>query len=252
MRSHFARYEQFLRVHALFDILSSARAPTDDGTLLRLVKERLGLDSLSTRTLSRDCEFLIACGYPLNRTHLDNPKRNGWFLQCDPARRPFPGEEATILELVAFSVARDLLLPFAGTVLWSGIESLRSKLEARSPSGFLDQIAAARGAFHVATGDGTGLAKHPRMLSAISAAIADGRELDIDVHEDPPSTFRRFRPSTIVIRPPKLFVAGWADHDPDADPMAIDLESIRRVDRLDSSFTQRAIDRTVLARLAAS
>ena len=77
------------------------------------------------------------------------------------------------------------------------------------------------------------------MLSAISAAIFDGRELDIALHSGPPAAYRRFRPATIVIRPPKLFIAGWADHGPDADPTVIDIETIKRVSRLDSMFPSR-------------
>lgn len=44
------RYEHFLRLHALIDILANARQPLDDATLIGDVRERLGLTRLSPRT----------------------------------------------------------------------------------------------------------------------------------------------------------------------------------------------------------
>ena len=62
MPRHFSRHEQFLRIFALLDILSTAHAPLDDQSLIAELKERLGLSRLSPRTLHRDCEFLLTCG----------------------------------------------------------------------------------------------------------------------------------------------------------------------------------------------
>jgi len=65
-----ARYEQFLRILALLDILANSRGLLDDQTLITMIKERLGLSRLSPRTLRRDCEFLITCGYPIDHAQL--------------------------------------------------------------------------------------------------------------------------------------------------------------------------------------
>ena len=130
MPPSFSRYEQFLRIYALLDLLSTARQPLDDKSLIAAVKERLGLAHLSTRTLHRDCDFLVACGYPVDHSPLPGGRRYGWqIVRNSGPGRPIPVEPITVLELVAFQVGRECLRPFEGTVLWTGIESLRHKLE---------------------------------------------------------------------------------------------------------------------------
>jgi predicted DNA-binding transcriptional regulator YafY len=130
MTRNLARYEQFLRILAVLDILAAARGPLDDQALIAAVKERLGLSRLSSRTLHRDCEFLISCGYPIDHAPLPTGRKYGWRLDAAAlASRRMPPEPLTLLELTAFSVGRDLLRAFEGTVLWTGIESLWAKLQ---------------------------------------------------------------------------------------------------------------------------
>lgn len=77
MTRNFSRHEQFLRIFTLLEILSDARVPIADRTLVAQLKERLGLSALSTRTLRRDCEFLTTCA-KANRptiTHRLQPNR---------------------------------------------------------------------------------------------------------------------------------------------------------------------------------
>ncbi|MFM7206200.1 MAG: hypothetical protein ACKO4T_06000 [Planctomycetaceae bacterium] len=85
MPRNFARYEQFLRVHALYDTLAHAAYALDDASLIAILKQRLGLKSLSPRTLQRDCDFLVGCGYHLDRSRLPPPGRNGWRREIDAA-----------------------------------------------------------------------------------------------------------------------------------------------------------------------
>jgi predicted DNA-binding transcriptional regulator YafY len=129
MTPHFSRHEQFLRIFALLEILSNALQPLGDDALIELLRERLGLTSLSVRTLHRDCDFLTSCGYPLDHTPLPEGRKYGWALAKDvTTERRLPAEPITLLELMAFMVARDLLRTCEGTVLWTGIESLRHKI----------------------------------------------------------------------------------------------------------------------------
>lgn len=243
MPRNFARYEQFLRIHALYDTLASVRQPLDDATLIARVKERLGLVNLSPRTLHRDCEFLTSCGYHLERSRLPAPPRNGWELHAEPDGRPFPGERPTLLEMVAFAVARDLLAPFAGTVLWSGIESLRAKLEHGASQEQLDRVAAARRVFHVPSADEARLADHPRMLSALGSAIAEHREIDVTLQSAAGAVQHRLHPAMFLIRLPSVALVAWDAGQPLADrPLAIDLASIQRVTKLDTTFTPRPVD----------
>ena len=85
MPRNFSRHEQFLRIFALLEILSNSRQPLDDQSLITQLKERLGLSRLSTRTLHRDCDFLISCGYPIDHMPLPGIRRYGWQMTKDAA-----------------------------------------------------------------------------------------------------------------------------------------------------------------------
>ena len=141
MPPNFSRHEQFLRIFALLEILSTTRQPLDDQALIAALKERLGLTRLSSRTLHRDCDFLLSCGYPVDHAPLPGDRKYGWQLSKTVAtEKRIPLEPLTLLELVAFTVARDLLRAFEGTVLWTGIESLRHKLERDLPPEMLTRL----------------------------------------------------------------------------------------------------------------
>jgi predicted DNA-binding transcriptional regulator YafY len=246
-----ARYEQFLRISTLLDILSSARNPLDDQTLIAALKERLGLSRLSNRTLHRDCEFLVSCSYPIDHAPLPGNRKYGWRLDNAALNaRKIPSEPLTILELAAFAVCRDLLRVFEGTVLWTGIESLRSKLERGLPAEFLAQGEEARRVFRVLAPAETRYATRPRLLSALSSAISECKEIEIEAAagaEAGPAR-RRLQPAMLVIDPPRIRLAAWetipsagdaAAADP---PVLIDLEQITRVKPLDTTFTPRPFD----------
>lgn len=249
MMKNLARYEQFLRISTLLDILATARGPLDDQALISAVKDRLGLSRLSARTLHRDCEFLITCGYPIDHAPLPGDRRYGWRLDSAALmHRKIPAEPLTILELAAFTVARELLRAFEGTVLWTGIESLRSKLERNLAADFLERAAAARQVFRVEVPDAGRYAARPRLLSALSSAISDSREIEI---EEPATagaspTRRRLRPAMLVIDLPRIRLAAWepaAAGDQDDDPpVLIDLDRITRVTTLDTTFPPRPFD----------
>ena len=85
MPRNLSRHEQFLRIFALLEILSNARVPLDDQSLLLAVRERLGLSRLSVRTLHRDCDFLITCGYAITHEPLPGDRKYGWQLARLPA-----------------------------------------------------------------------------------------------------------------------------------------------------------------------
>jgi predicted DNA-binding transcriptional regulator YafY len=243
MPRNFARYEQFLRIHALFDILSNARQPLDDPTLIERIRERLGLSRLSPRTLHRDCEFLVACGYPIDRAQVVGDRRQGWILDKEAACRKFPGQLPTILEIVALNIARDLLRTFEGTILWTGIESLRSKIEKDLPAALVAQVDEARRVFHVETGDAAKYASRPRLLSALSTAITDCREIDVESRDGETVTSQRVQPTMLVVRLPKVQLLGWSVPTGEADPpVMINIEHIDKVTTLDSTFLPRPID----------
>lgn len=255
MMRNLARYEQFLRILTLLDILANARGPLDDQALIAALKERLGLSRLSTRTLHRDCEFLVTCGYPIDHAPLPGDRRYGWRLDTAAlAARKIPTEPLTILELAAFMVGRELLRAFEGTVLWTGIESLRSKLERGLPPEFLARGEEARRVFRVLSPDAARYAARPRLLSALSTAISECREIEIEAPAEGAAspTRRRLQPAMLLIDPPRIRLAAWetipSDVDAAADPpVLIDLEEIARVTPLDTTFAQRPFDERMFA-----
>jgi len=240
MPRNFARHEQFLRIFALLDILSTARQPLDDQAVIASIKERLGLTQLSPRTLRRDCEFLTACGYAVDHVPLPDGRKYGWTLAKDgAATRRIPDEPLTLLEIVAFTVGRDLLQPFAGTILWTGIESLRFKLERDLTAEMRERLEIAKRVFHVRRFDSR-YAARPRLISTLSRAIADCHEIEIE--EDGEPSLKRLQPHRIMIEPPVVRLLAFpADVQPANAPMLIDIERIRKVKPLDVAFTPRDV-----------
>jgi predicted DNA-binding transcriptional regulator YafY len=241
MPRNFARHEQFLRIFALLEILAAARQPLDDHALTAALKERLGLMRLSPRTLRRDCDFLCSCGYPVDHKPLPDGRRYGWMLAKDSVNgRKIPSEPLTLLELVAFTVGRDLLKPFEGTVLWTGIESLRHRLEREIPAAMRERLDSAKNVFHV-KGFDPRYAARPRLISALSGAITDCQEIEIEEDGDPATT-HRLQPHRIVIEPPMVSLLAYpADSKADGIPVLLDIERIRKVTPLDTTFTPRDV-----------
>lgn len=252
MTRNLARYEQFLRILALLDILANARGALDDQALIAALRERLGLSRLSTRTLHRDCEFLITCGYPIDHSQLPGDRKFGWRLDTAAiAGRKIPPEPLTLLEMAAFNVGRDLLRAFEGTVLWSGIESLRAKLERDLPAALKTQAEASRQVFHVPPPDAARYAERPRLLSTLSRAISDCREIEVHAHpaNREAASPRRLRPVMLIVSLPRIQLAAWEITQPRQDPpVLIDLDEIAKVTPLDATFTPQPID---LGRFAA-
>ncbi|MFM9059887.1 MAG: helix-turn-helix transcriptional regulator [Planctomycetaceae bacterium] len=244
MPRHFARHEQFLRIFALLETLSAARQPLDDQSLIAALKERLGLKELSTRTLHRDCDFLVACGYPLDHVPVPNARKQGWRIDREAlAARQIPAEPITLLELVAFTIARDLLRPFEGTVLWTGMESLRHKLERSLPPSLRDRLESARDVFHVTDDCPSRYAARPRLISALSTAIADRQEIDVTAKAESGATSdHRLRPLRLLIDPPRVRLLALELAPPGDPPVLIDLERIETVTPRDTTFEPPAID----------
>jgi predicted DNA-binding transcriptional regulator YafY len=252
MTRNLARYEQFLRILTLLDILANARGPLDDQALIAAIKERLGLSRLSPRTLHRDCEFLVTCGYPIDHAQLAGDRRFGWRLDAAAmAGRKIPAEPLTLLEIAAFNVGRDLLRVFEGTVLWTGIESLRTKLERDLPAELMAQAEASRQVFHVPAPDAARYAERPRMLSALSRAISDCREIEVEARAGDPAAAspRRLRPAMLLVNLPRIQLAAWditqRQGNPPGQgnpPVLIDLDQIAKVTPLDATFTPQPLD----------
>ena len=246
MPRNFARHEQFLRIFALLEILSNARQPIDDLMLIAALKERLGLTRLSSRTLRRDCDFLCSCGYPIDHLPLPDGRRYGWQLAKNALNgRKIPAEPLTLLELVAFMVGRDLLKTFKGTILWTGIESLRHKIERDVPAAMLERLEAAKNVFHVQGIDPSRYAARPRLISTLSGAITDCQEIEVEEEaaDGGPIVRHRLQPYRLVIDPPKVSLLAYPANAKDGDqPLLLAINTIKKVTQLDVMFTPRPIE----------
>jgi predicted DNA-binding transcriptional regulator YafY len=248
MSPHFARHEQFLRIFTLLDILAGARQPIDDASLVTALKQRLGLVRLSVRTLHRDCTFLASCGYPIDHVPLAVGRRMGWRLdRAALADRTISPEPLTLVEMVAFMVARDLLRTFEGTVLWTGVEALRHKLEQRMPQMLSHLVERARDVFHVSGVDPLRYASRPRMISALTTAIMDCRAIHIGARDGDGRKVRlELQPLRIVIRPPGihlLALTGDGRRDGETNGhVLLDIDRIDAVEMLDITFVPPRVD----------
>lgn len=245
MPPNFSRHEQFLRIFALLEILSTTRQPLDDHALIAAIKERLGLARLSSRTLHRDCDFLVSCGYPVDHAPLPGDRKYGWQLSKNgPTARRIPDEPLTLLELVAFNLGRDLLRSIEGTVLWTGIESLRHKIERDLPAALLAQLDDARKVFQVSGGKPSRYAARPRLMSTLYNAIAESREIEIEEQgtEGGKTISQRFHPHRLVVQPPNVQLLGFdAVSAEDAPPRLLDIARIEKVTPLDVTFVPRVL-----------
>lgn len=245
MSRNFSRYEQFLRIFALLDILVNTRQPVDDVTLIGLLKERLGLSKLSVRTLHRDCEFLIACGYHIAHSQLPGDRRFGWSFDREAPGRKLLPEGVTILELVAFRLAREVLRPLEGTILWTGIEALRRRIEHDLTPQLLARVEEAGSVFSVRCANVRQYAARPRLLSALSTAITDRCEIEAMLRSQTESVggLRRIQPLSLIIQLPSVQLLGWdVTNGSDHRPLRVDIDAIEKVTPLDTAFEPRPID----------
>ena len=142
-------------------------------------------------------------------------------------------------------VGRDLLRTFEGTILWSGIEALRHKLEAAIPPELLQRLEAAQRVFHVVGPEPARYASRPRLISTLSAAITDCREIKVveRTAADRPASPLRLRPLRLVIHLPRVqLIAMPADGTTAGEPLLLDIDRIDSVQPLDVSFVQPEID----------
>ena len=259
MSPNFARHEQFLRIWRLLQRLESARRPLADDELLAFLKDTLGLQSLSPRTLGRDCDFLVSCGYPIERFLPEDGRKQGWqFVHSgDLSKRWTPAEPVTLLEMTALLLARKQLRFAQGTVLWTGIESLWGKLLDGASDGLAEQVATAESTWHVIDGDPRDYAARPRLVSLLAAAIGDSHEIELRLHpageslsdgeqraesdgEVPAQTDLgvtcRFQPYGLIIWPPSIGLIGFQSVAEVEAPVFIDIKQIAVATNLKKSF----------------
>ena len=124
-----ARNEQLIRQHRLLQILETAHFGRTLRELRDELVEQLGLHKISQRTVRRDLEALQAAGLDV----ASHPGKDRTVWKLGPGLRKLPKITSSVGELLALSVARDLLMPLTGTPYWQGIETLWHKLQEALP-----------------------------------------------------------------------------------------------------------------------
>jgi len=246
------RHEQLLRVFHLIDILFGARQPLTTSELKERLVCRGVIDEMSDKNIRRDVEFLAKFGYAIKRSRKRTPRGttcDAWAILPGRGAGELGAPAITLPELLSLAVAREFLLPLAGTVYWRGIGQLLAKLEGVATPELLAYVAAHR----------DGLVVHPRpvdakyrpgLLSGINRAIRQARELVLNYTSLAAKAARRItiRPEALVVYEGAVYIAGARTPPPGAageDPADVRFFKLDRV--ADAQVSSRTFTRRRLA-----
>jgi predicted DNA-binding transcriptional regulator YafY len=200
-----ARNEQLIRQHKLLQILERYRFGRTLDELRAELVEELGLTSLHQRSVRRDLMALQAAGIDVV-VHATKERGNVWKL--GPRFRGTQPIRASATELLALSLARDLLTPLVGTPFWIGIESFWSKIRESLPCGVAEHYEKYRQVLHVLGVPAKSYAKQRGILKTINRSILEHRVVEISYQplgQNQPAT-RRIEPYGIALYQGSLYV----------------------------------------------
>ncbi|HVJ82459.1 MAG TPA: transcriptional regulator [Planctomycetia bacterium] len=233
-----ARNEQTIRQHRILQILEASRYGRTLAELRDEIVEGLGLDSLSERTVRRDCEALQAAGFDID-SHADE---RGPVWKLGPRMQRLPELAASATELLALSMGRDLLTPLNGTPFWQGIESLWQKMRTVLPESVWEHFAKQRQTLLVRGSLVKSYAEKKGILSVLNRAIAQHRVVETIYRSatHPEGKRRRIEPLSLVLYRNSLYLVATDVEDPrDQPPRHWKLERFDAADVTDEYFTPR-------------
>jgi predicted DNA-binding transcriptional regulator YafY len=235
-----ARNEQLIRQHKLLQILERYRFGRTLNELRDELVDELGLTSLHVRSVRRDLEALQAAGLDL-ASH-DSARGRVWKL--GPLFRGSHKITASATELIALSLARDLLTPLAGTQFWIGIESFWSKIRESLPGSVWDHYQKYRQVMLVLGVPAKSYEKQQGILKTINRAILEHRVVEIDYQplgQTQPST-RRVEPYGIALYQGSLYIIADACEAAEDQHRVrhLKLDRFRKAVALDEWFKPRA------------
>lgn len=170
-----ARNEQLIRQHKLLQILERSRFGRTLQEIRDDLVDELGLSSLHTRSVRRDLMALQSAGIDVD-VH-DTQRGRVWKLGLR-----FRGTHkimASVTELMALSLGRDLLYPLAGTPFWVGIESFWSKLKESMPDAIWQHYEKSRKVLYVRGMPAKSYKKQEGIIKTVNRAIQQRRVLQI-------------------------------------------------------------------------
>lgn len=207
-----ARNEQLIRQHQLLKILETAHFGRTLRELRDALVEQLGLTKISQRTVRRDLEALQAAGIDV-ATHVARDK-TVWKL--GPGLRKLPQITNSVSELLALSVARDLLMPLTGTPYWQGIETLWHKIQEAIPLPVWQHFEEHRVNLVVRGTTVKSYADKAGILSTLNRAILQHRVVELEYHTpgQPSARRRECEPYAVVIFRGSLYLVAMACEAP--------------------------------------
>jgi predicted DNA-binding transcriptional regulator YafY len=231
-----ARNEQLIRQHKILQILERTRF----GKTLEEIRDdlvgELGLTSLHVRTVRRDLEALQAAGIDV-ASH-DSPRGKVW--KFGPQAKEATPITASVTELIALSLSRDLLYPLAGTPFWQGIETFWNKIKDALPEGVWNHYEKYRRVLYVRGMPAKSYESHHGILSTISRAIMEHRVVEVEYQKpevETPQT-RKIEPYAVVFYQSSLYIVAGACEMPPGDDRIrhFKLDRFKKATALDEWF----------------
>jgi predicted DNA-binding transcriptional regulator YafY len=198
-----ARNEQLIRQHRILQILERTRFGQSVEEVRDALVEELGLQSLHTRSVLRDLKALQSAGIDVD-SH-NTPRGKIWRL--GPLFKGSFKLTASATELIALSLARDLLFPLAGTPFWVGIETFWTKMRDSLPAPVWEHYEEYRQVVHVRGMATKSYEAKEGILSTIHRSILEHRVVEVEyaaIGEKP--SVRRLEPYAVVFYQSSLYI----------------------------------------------
>lgn len=236
----YERGKQTARQFRVLQVLEASRFGMSTRELVDQVTADLGLCSLSEKTIKRDIEHWQRLGFVIDRLALPNPQRPVvWKL--DKAESKIPKLPVSVLELLAFSAARELLSPLAGTPYWDGIQKLWERIKENAPAKLLEELERQRASIIVRGFAPKDYTKHQGMLSALNRAIFEHRAAQIRYKtqgQQRPAK-REIEPHAVCLFNNSIYVLAADSGSTDGPIKTYKLDRISAVEVQDRRFTPR-------------
>jgi predicted DNA-binding transcriptional regulator YafY len=230
------RNDQLIRQHKLLQLLERTRVGVPMEELRETMLKELSLPSLHIRTVKRDLNALLAAGFDIE----ERLGQRGKTWRLGPRTRGAYHIQASASELIALSLARDLLYPLAGTPFWQAIETFWNKLKDGLPPSVWKHYQAYREVLYVRGLPAKSYERQHGLVNAIHRAIMERRVVQAEYQppgRDPQQ--RRIEPYAVVFYQGSLYIVAAAQEVPAGEEDRIrhlKLDRFLRATPLDAFF----------------
>lgn len=230
-----ARNEQLIRQHRILQILERTRFGQTVEEIRDALVEELGLQSLHARSVTRDLSALQKAGIDVD---CHNTQR-GRVWRLGPLFKGAIKLTASTTELIALSLARDLLFPLAGTPFWVGIESFWTKMRETLPAPVWEHYEEYRQVVHVRGMATKSYESKEGILSTIHRSILEHRVVEVEYAAiGEKSSWRKLEPYAVVFYQSSLYIIAAVHGAPDDEDRIRHwkLDRFQKADALDLWF----------------